>query len=162
MSADVRAKILIWTKAGGCCSYLDCPKRLIMSSMEGSRSLVGEVAHIVSEKPRGPRSEYDLRAEGIDFDDDENLMLLCQAHHKIIDEFPEEYSVAFLRERKRVHEARIESLLTPEEKEDAFNKRMVASNISEFEKMIDIDKWRIRTESIVFNGQPYLAKTYLI
>lgn len=160
MGAGVREKILIWTMAGGQCSYPKCEKHLVMSSLEGSLSLVGEVAHIVSAKADGPRGEYDLANEGIDFDHEDNLMLLCNIHHKIIDEHPSDYPVAMLKDLKSNQERKIVAALSPEEKKEAFELRMVASNIADFEKMVDIDNWLRKTEPIVYNGCPWISKNY--
>ncbi len=68
------------------------------------------VAHIVAEEPGGPRGDT-VRSPTL-ADDIENVMLMCDAHHRLIDgvetraEYPEERLLTM----KKAHEARIEAV----------------------------------------------------
>lgn len=67
---------------------------------------VGEMAHVIAKKPRGPRG----RPEGGD-DTYANLILLCPTCHRIIDKAPEgEYPEDQLYRWKTEHEDRIRSV----------------------------------------------------
>lgn len=67
------------------------------------------LAHIIADSPDGPRGEEELSKELSD--DFENIMLLCDTHHRLIDnEEVEEHPPELLREYKREHEERIERL----------------------------------------------------
>ncbi|WP_346533855.1 tetratricopeptide repeat protein [Micromonospora sp. DPT] len=71
--------------------------------------VISEIAHIVAEKPDGPRGEFPLsRAERDSYD---NLMLLCNVHHQLIDSQPTTYTVEWLREVKFGHERFVEQRL---------------------------------------------------
>ena len=77
---------------------------------------LAEAAHIWSFSPDGPRGNAGIPSELIN--DASNLMLVCQACHKVIDEDEEGelYSVSLLQEMKAEHEGRIEiaTSITPE------------------------------------------------
>lgn len=67
------------------------------------------LAHIIADSPDGPRGKEELSDELSD--DFENIMLLCDTHHRLIDrEEVEEHPPELLREYKREHEERIERL----------------------------------------------------
>ncbi len=57
--------------------------------------MVSEIAHVVSRKPDGPRGNHTLPLDARDRYD--NLILLCEEHHKIVDANPEAYPVERLR-----------------------------------------------------------------
>jgi hypothetical protein len=63
------------------------------------------MAHIVAFSPGGPRGRAAHRP--IDINGAANLMLLCPACHKLIDDEEESYPIRELREYKRLHEQRI-------------------------------------------------------
>ena len=65
--------------------------------------MVGEICHIKAQSPNGPR--YDPHQSETERHGFENLVLLCRNHHKIVDDNPAEYSVEWLRDIKRRHEA---------------------------------------------------------
>jgi len=96
---------VIWARGAGRCHI--CNGDLIGDLLSGADDAnFGFIAHIVADRPTGPRGDpgrsWDLA------DDPENLMLLCYTHHKMVDrdkldEYPEER----LQEIKRAHEARV-------------------------------------------------------
>jgi hypothetical protein len=67
-------------------------------------SIVGEVCHIKGEKPTAPR--YDETQDNAARHGFENLILLCNVHHKIIDDVPDQYPVQRLIDMKAAHENR--------------------------------------------------------
>ena len=77
----------------------------------GQGVLVGEVAHIVAQKPDGPRG--DQTAPGGSRDGQANLILLCQEHHTWVDRQPSRYPVAMLVQWKLDHEAWVNTQLFP-------------------------------------------------
>jgi hypothetical protein len=75
---------VIWARAAGRCEYPSCNESLIGDLISGAEDAkFGFIAHIVAEKPTGPRGEPD-RSPKLS-DDPANLMLLCAKHHKLID-----------------------------------------------------------------------------
>ncbi len=68
----------------------------------GTDATLGEIAHIVSRKPGGPRGEAELPSE--QRDDYDNLIILCRNDHKIVDTDLEEWTVEKLKLLKIKHE----------------------------------------------------------
>lgn len=105
---SVRNKIVLWARAGGRCQYQGCNRPLVGDLVSGRDTLnAAYVAHIVAESPDGPRGDV-LRSPVL-ADAVENLMLLCDVHHRLIDreglaDHPEERLLAM----KAEHERRIE------------------------------------------------------
>jgi SMODS-associated and fused to various effectors sensor domain len=98
----------LWVAAGGRCEY--CNEYLLEDGFTGYELNLAEQAHIVgaSDTPGSPRGASTMalaaRAEP------ENLMLLCRAHHLVIDRLIAEHTVEGLLQMKREHEARIRAL----------------------------------------------------
>lgn len=98
---NVRFKL--WARAAGRCQYCNVP--LWEDIVTKAQYSTAYVAHIIADKPEGPRGHPVLSKElKSDFS---NLMLLCDAHHRLIDGDEEFYTVEKLREMKRIHEERI-------------------------------------------------------
>jgi hypothetical protein len=94
---------LLYQRSGGRCAFPGCQKKLDYPENELDDYVVlSEVAHIVSHKPDGPRGEHPLPAEERDKYD--NLILLCEEHHTIIDSQVHTYTVERLRQMKADHE----------------------------------------------------------
>jgi hypothetical protein len=66
--------------------------------------VLGEIAHIVAESPSGPRGDSPMTAE--ERNRYENLILLCNQHHQLIDskEALAKYTVERLKAMKQAHE----------------------------------------------------------
>jgi hypothetical protein len=67
-----------------------CRERLIHDRGGGKRSPVGEIAHIVGDRPKVARGAYPL-SDSARYEP-ENLLLLCRKHHKITDDNEASYS----------------------------------------------------------------------
>jgi hypothetical protein len=70
----------------------------VIVQVRGVDTIAVQVAHIRTPAPNGPR--YSPSFSTTELDTESNLILLCEAHHKEIDEFPELYSVEKLVEWK--------------------------------------------------------------
>jgi TPR repeat protein len=70
---------------------------------------LGEIAHIVADSPNGPRGDSPLTAAARN--DYQNLILLCNQHHQLIDSQPNSWTVARLQEMKSDHELWVEERL---------------------------------------------------
>jgi hypothetical protein len=104
-----RDRKLLWVRAGG--TRTICKSQLAEAAKDGDRDVVlGEEAHIVSEKQNGPRfrlmppDEVDTYA---------NLLLLCSLHHKIVDEQVTYYTEQRLHDLKREHEQWVKDKISP-------------------------------------------------
>jgi hypothetical protein len=105
---SMKNRMVLWARAGGRCQYQGCNCPLIGDLVSGRDTLnAAYIAHIVAEKPDGPRGDpvrSPLLADAI-----ENLMLLCDAHHRLVDreglaDHPEDRLLAM----KAEHERRID------------------------------------------------------
>lgn len=99
----------VWLKAGGRCEYRGCNKPLWRDDLTMKEMNKAYLAHIIADSPGGPRGQEEL-SEDLS-DDFENIMLLCDTHHRLIDkEDIEGHPPDLLRKYKREHEERIERL----------------------------------------------------
>ena len=94
-----KVKKLLFAKSGGRCAFPNCAY-----PVEQSGLTFAEICHIRAFSPGGPR--YDA-SESNRVWDDENLIVLCPTHHRIVDSDPEIYTVAWLKQAKTQHEQRI-------------------------------------------------------
>jgi hypothetical protein len=106
-------KMIVWGRAGGRCQYRHCHERLDGDLASGNLSRnKSYIAHIIAAAPGGERGDPVLSPALAD--DPSNLMLMCDAHHREIDD-PMKldlYTVEVLREMKREHEDRVDRLLS--------------------------------------------------
>lgn len=93
--------------SAGRCEFRGCNDDLFQHRVTGTTGNYAEAAHIVAFQVGGPRGASERPSEINAF---ENLMLLCQQCHKLIDDHPAEYPIEDLREHKREHEERIYAL----------------------------------------------------
>ncbi|MGI5927220.1 MAG: hypothetical protein ACOX8A_08600 [Thermacetogeniaceae bacterium] len=78
-----RVKIRLWGKAAGRCEYDGCNEPLWLDSLTKAQFNVAYIAHIFADTPTGPRGDPALSEELKA--DINNLMLLCDKHHRLID-----------------------------------------------------------------------------
>lgn len=95
----------IYASHGGLCAFPDCP---YPASMEDGTPLL-EAAHIYAVSPAGPRGN--LAHSQIQIDDESNLILLCPAHHAMIDTMALEYPPARVIEIRNNHISRVARIL---------------------------------------------------
>ncbi len=110
MAIPPREQRILSQRSGNRCAFQDCRRRLTAEDSPPDRAVIlGEIAHIVAESPDGPRGESPLLlAERNRY---ENLILLCNVHHQLIDDQPQTYTVERLLQMKQDHEAWVEKTL---------------------------------------------------
>lgn len=102
-------KFCLWGKAGGRCEYAGCNHPLYRDDVTKAEFNSAYIAHIIADKPDGPRGDPVL-SEQLKKDIN-NLMLLCDVHHRLVDKVEVEgHPTELLREMKRRHEERVEIL----------------------------------------------------
>lgn len=107
-SPSCLTKYMLIAKAGGRCQFSGCNKVLFIDSVTLTKFNNTNIAHIVASAPDGPRGNDN----SIELSDKlENLMLLCQEHHTLIDSKPEEYTIERLTNMKEKQEREVEFLL---------------------------------------------------
>src|SRR4051812_8852426 len=102
-----RVQNVVWGRAAGRCQYAGCNRLLIGEQISGARNAnKSYIAHVVGDSPEGPRGDPILSPKLAH--DPDNLMLVCDEHHRVIDrEMVDAHSVDVLRQMKRRHEDRI-------------------------------------------------------
>jgi HNH endonuclease len=101
---------MLWGRAANRCAI--CRQELVMDSTEtDDESVIGEACHIVAQSSDGPRGDSPLSPD--QRDKYGNLILLCNVHHKQIDDQPNTFTVAELQRLKNDHETWVrQSLVT--------------------------------------------------
>jgi hypothetical protein len=102
-SLSVGENLDLWLRSGGMCAI--CKKNLILEEV-GTKTNIGEKAHVIGHGDKGPRREQG-KMHGIDdtnVDNSNNLIFLCTEHHKLIDTQKELYPALRLFEMKKAHE----------------------------------------------------------
>src|SRR5689334_1892557 len=128
-----KVRYLLWAKSAGRCQFCNTP---VWKDEHTQIELnFGEVAHIIGDRPGGPRGDIELSEAYCS--DINNLMLLCLDHHKMIDDLYKMYTEDELRLMKVQHELRIEqaTALTPNQKSHIIVYR---GNIGPHSPQIDI------------------------
>src|SRR3954464_5131674 len=95
---------LLYVRAGGRCEFAGCNQYLLEHPLTKAVGNFGQKAHVVAFRTRGPRGHF-KRPDDINAVD--NLMLLCPACHKGIDDDPVKYPREVLETYKNEHERRI-------------------------------------------------------
>ncbi|MBL0385621.1 HNH endonuclease [Tumebacillus sp. ITR2] len=109
-----KIKIRLWVMAAGRCQYEGCNQTLYTDTITKKDFNIAYIAHIVADRPEGPRGDEVLSDKLKS--DISNLMLMCDTHHRLIDQEDEEgHPVEKLQEMKRKHEQRIQMLTSIKE-----------------------------------------------
>ncbi len=104
-----KIKVRLWGKAGGRCEYEGCNIRLWLDSLTQEEFNAAYIAHIIADKPDGPRGDPQLSE--LLKSDLTNLMLMCDKHHRLIDrDDVQGHPVERLNAMKALHEKRIDAL----------------------------------------------------
>ncbi len=107
MTISYNDQKMLFQRSGNRCAYPDCNKLLTFpeTAVDGGGT-VSEVAHIVAQRPDGPRGGYPLPPSERDKYD--NLILLCEEDHHRVDKQVHYFTVERLRQMKCDHERFIE------------------------------------------------------
>jgi len=104
---DLKIQLHLWVAAGGRCEFPGCNKPLWRDDLTFTEGNYSNISHIIAQAPNGPRGNTILSKKlEKNFD---NLMLMCQAHNKLIDSHPDKYTADFLRKAKKIHEEKIKT-----------------------------------------------------
>lgn len=101
----------LFARSGNRCAFSDCRRILVIEGPPGHPPvMLGDVAHIVAASPAGPRGDrFMAPAERNRY---ENLILLCNTHHQLVDAQEATYTPERLRAIKQDHEHWVEQRLT--------------------------------------------------
>lgn len=136
-----QVKLKLWIKSGGRCQFRGCNEPLYQDNLTQAQMNRAYIAHIVADSPGGVRGDEKLSPElAQEFS---NLMLLCDAHHRMIDDPSNEdtYTVELLKSYKKEHEERIEYLTSIDERHKS-NLLFFLDNIRNHKPTIDFEDAR--------------------
>lgn len=96
----------VWADAGGRCMFKGCGADLTEIPLWTKATRMGYLAHIIASDPDGPRgTQTDSHRLS---NNPDNIMLMCDAHHRLIDSFaPAEYPAETLYEMRRTHREQV-------------------------------------------------------
>ena len=139
MNYNEKTLKILWGKSGGKCAFPGCNSDLI-----GDRdNIQGQICHIVARKEDGPRGRADYDG---DLNDEGNLILLCAEHHKLVDDFPDEYTVDLLRQYKKNHEDNVKNRMNIGQPWKVNFSQIYYMNIPRIEMLAAM-------QGIIFNGE---------
>jgi hypothetical protein len=129
MSVSNKTRKLLWGRSGNRCAI--CRKELISNhTAKDDESVVGDECHIISQKSNGPRYDSNFSKNKIDHYD--NLILLCKAHHKKVDDQEKTYTSNKLHEIKKKHEDWVYKNLSSSLKQNKLVIKRIKGNIPQF------------------------------
>jgi hypothetical protein len=102
MAVSESTKRKLFTLSGNQCAFPGCTNPIFDTEHD---VMVGQICHIKAQSPGGPR--YDPMQSPAERDGFENLILMCSAHNKIIDDphsaeaFPFELLIGYKREHEQ-------------------------------------------------------------
>lgn len=124
----------LWARSGNRCAM--CRNELVAEKNERSKNLnIGDECHVISKSPNGPRHDSNFKK---DYDDYENLILLCKNHHKTIDELWETYTVDLLKLIKANHEKWIKTVIDNARLIQKIDKPKLLPRITSGKQIVDI------------------------
>lgn len=92
----------VWADAGARCMFEGCGHDLSEISLWTKAARVGYLAHIVASDPEGPRGNQEDSHRLANNPD--NIMLMCDEHHRLIDSFaPHYYTAEILNKMRQTH-----------------------------------------------------------
>lgn len=154
MAVSTKTRILIWSRAANRCAI--CQRELFMDETStDDPSLVGDVAHIVAEKPGGPRGESARTPEQRDLYS--NLVLLCKEHHKLVDDNEEEYPVERLHQIKDDHVQWVRERLEGFDAEKQRAIEVFATYVQEWTDRASLTTWEAWSSHMLGSGQPKMS-----
>lgn len=100
----------VWTDAGGRCMFTGCGMDLSAIPLYNNAARIGYLAHIIASDPNGPRgTQADSHRVS---DNPDNIMLMCDAHHRLIDSFaPADYTAETLYSMRQAHRDLVHSYM---------------------------------------------------
>lgn len=136
--SDIKEKTryLLWAKSAGRCEFDGCNHPLYEDDLTHIEANFGDLAHIIGQGEKGPRSFKERKNNKQYINNIENLMLVCKTHHKLIDDKPEQFPVDLLRKMKHYHEERIK-LATDMKVDKASNVLIFRGRIGTFQPIIN-------------------------
>ena len=144
-SIDEPVRMRLWAVSGGRCEL--CNRLLYQDLVFGQTGNFGEMAHIHAVSENGPRHKYGMTpAEKNNID---NLMLLCEEHHHMIDTNPEDFGEGLLIQKKAAHEARIREVTGIPSEQSC----RIVTYFSNIDNQAEFSSDRLLREAVLLSGR---------
>lgn len=154
MGISLKTHKLLWAGSGSRCAR--CKRQVVEDeTLTDDPSVVGEEAHIVSKKADGPRFDHPLPME--QRDDFDNLVVLCNTCHKVVDDQILHHTVELLRNMKREHEAWVRQTLDVGDPQQQRDDLTYAGDVDGWAARADLAGWPVWSYALLSNGQPRMA-----
>lgn len=151
MAISLKTHKLLWGGSGGLCAR--CKRKVFEDeTLTDDPSVIGEEAHIVSKKEDGPRFDDALPMDRRDFV--ENLVILCNACHKIVDDQFLHNTVELLRKMKQDHETWVLETLGVGDELKRRDELTYAGYVDGWATQADLAGWLDWSYAILSNGRP--------
>jgi hypothetical protein len=156
MAITEKNRKVLWGRSGNRCAI--CRTQLVQEKDPFNKHLnIGEECHIISKQTNGPRHKS---VEGFDYDNSDNLLLLCCNDHKRIDELVEKFPEELLIQIKNEHEEWVTKNLdvkTPNEtvretERETENEYSISKKIIEFVTLKYDIEMNIKTSKDIFES----------
>jgi hypothetical protein len=136
MAITDKTRKTLWARSGNRCAI--CRTELVAERNEHNKNLnIGDECHIISEQPNGPRH---IPGNNSDFDDYDNLILLCKNHHRTIDELLETYTAELIISFKTNHENWIKDVIDNAKNKEKENPTKFLPRLTKGKEVVDIIK----------------------
>lgn len=134
MAIGQKTRKTLWARSGNRCAM--CRIELVAERNEHDRNLnIGDECHIISSKSNGPRHIANYEK---DYDNYDNLILLCKNHHKTIDELWETYTSELLIAVKNNHENWIKTVIDNAKNLGKKNIPVILKRLKSGKEIVDI------------------------
>lgn len=144
-SIDEKVRMKLWAISGGRCEM--CNRLLYQDLTFGLDGNFGEMAHIHAVSEGGPRHKYGMSNE--EKNNIDNLMLLCEEHHHLIDTNPEDFSEGLLVQKKVSHEKRIREVTSIPSEQTC----RIVTYFSNINNQAEFSSDRLLREAVLLSGR---------
>jgi hypothetical protein len=158
MALSIKTNRMLWGRSASRCSLPECRRELVIEALDtDDPSLVGEAAHIVAEQPDGPRGQSDLPLE--QRNKYANLILLCNVHHKQVDDQVNHFTIERMTFIKAAHESWVRTTLSGFDPLKQAEDERWAGYIDEWTSRTDLDQWLDQTYPLL-QPIPYVSQDF--
>lgn len=144
-SINEKTRMRLWAVSGGRCEM--CNRLLYQDLVYGYDGNFGEMAHIHAVSEGGPRHKYGMSSE--EKNNIDNLMLLCEEHHHMVDTYPGDFCEGILLKKKKDHEARIREVTSIPAEQSC----RIVTFFSNIDQQQEFSSDRLLREAVLFSGR---------
>ena len=144
-SIDEKVCMKLWAVSGGRCEI--CNRLLYQDLVLGFDGNFGEMAHIHAVSEGGPRHKIGMSKE--EKNNIENLMLLCEEHHHLIDTNPQDFGEGLLIQKKASHEKRIREVTGIPSEQTC----RIVTYFSNIDNQMEFSSDRLLREAVLLSGR---------